>query len=318
MSHPRSTALFALVLLSASPVHAQQDAAPEAAALDATSLDATAPDAAVQDAATPDAEPPDAHDEPAAPILGTEVALAVPDGVVLHLSPPDRWAGTESKDVDIQDLSQIPGAQALFKHTWTSTHHRRATLSRLTVVCATAPSDDWAPGMESLVFERLNTIASAELAEWMTVSSLVPGPIDNAPPLYLQSFKAEGRAGGQRREGSLRVLEVDHIDDGRAPVVGTGRHFIGFLANPDRVLVCSAACVEPAWRSVGVCPASIASIHLDGALVPEPSPSTAGRLLLGVQRRPSALLGTAAGLVFALVGVLIILRGLLLRPSPPG
>ncbi len=311
MSLPRTTALLTLVLLS-SPVHAQQDAASEAAAHDAAT-----PDTAVQDAAPPDVEAPDAAEEPTA-VLGSEVALAIPDGVVVHISPPERWVGAESKDVDIQDLNQIPGAQALFKHTWTSSHPRKATLSRLSVVCATAPSEEWARGMESLVFERLNTLARAELAEWMTVSSLAPAAIDSAPPLYLQSFEAQGRAGGQRREGSVRVLEVDRMDDGRAPVVGTGRHFIGFLANPDRVLVCSAACVEPAWRSVGVCPASIASVHLDGALVPEPSPSTAGRLLLGVQRRPSALLGAAAGLVVALVGVLTILRGLLLRPSTPG
>ncbi|MFW5740088.1 MAG: hypothetical protein ACOC1F_06950, partial [Myxococcota bacterium] len=126
-----------------------------------------------------------------------------------------------------------------------------------------------------------------------------------------------GEAGGDRKEGAVRVLEVDRLDAERAAVTAAGRHVVGFLSEPDRVLVCSAACVEPA-EGRDACAASLGTFLLDGKLASEPSPSLTGRFVLGVKRRPAALLGAALGLLLALVGVLAILRGLMIRPHPSG
>ena len=283
---------------------AQQDASADA--FDAEVAMDTASDAL---------ESADAEQEPTAATLGPETSLVISEGVNLRFSPPEGWMSVESKPVDIPDLDKIPGAQALFKHTWTAPHRRKAMAPRMSVVCATAPSDSWTRGLESRVFEHLTSVAHNELSEWTSVDSLQSGPIDSTSPLFFQSFEAKGRAGGQRKTGALRVLEEDAIDNKRAPFVGVGRHTLGFLANPDRVFVCSMACIEPAWRETAICPTSVASLHIDGALAPEPSSSTLGRLAIGIQRRPSALVGMAAGLLLAFVGTLAVLRGSLLRPA---
>ena len=169
--------------------------------------------------------------------------------------------------------------------------------------------------MESLVFERLNVIAKGQLAKSMAIGTYNVGLIEEATPIFRQSFDVTGKAGGDRKEGSVRGLEVDRLDSHRPPVVGSGRHIIGFLSSPDRVLVCSAACIESARNPQGACAASMASFRLDGPLASEPSPSLAGRFVLGIKRRPTSLLGTALGLLFALAGVLAILRGLMIHPA---
>ncbi|PIE05651.1 MAG: hypothetical protein CSA75_03635, partial [Sorangium cellulosum] len=75
-----------------------------------------------------------------------------------------------------------------------------------------------------------------------------------------------------------------------------------------------AACVEPNSQH-NACRKSIKSVHLEGSLAPEPSPSLMGKLSLGIKRRPTGLLGIALGLMLTLAGVFIVLRAILIRPS---
>ena len=295
-----------------------QDGGVDAAA-EAAVADAGVPDSSVvAPIPTPlppgiDASPP----EPPTPMLGDEVRFDLAGPVKLVVIPPFGWAGEPSADVNIEELTQMPGAESLVEHSWSSTNPKRAESTEMFVVCAAGPASDWAPGMESLVFERLNAIANAELAKRMAVSTFSPGQIEESTPVFRQSFEATGKAGGDRKEGSVRVLEVDRLDSRRAAVVARGRHVIGFLPDPERVVVCSAACVEPVRHSRGACSASIASFRLDGPLAAEPSPSWTGRFVLGIKRRPTSLLGTALGLLLALAGILAILRGLMIRSSRP-
>jgi hypothetical protein len=298
--------LAPLALTLTSPAVAQEDAS----LIQDGSPEAAQPaDPVDVEPARPDAETLDAGVEPPTPVLGDEVSFEIATGVRLVLLPPFDWTGTDASELAIPELAQVPDAEAVFKHTWKPERRR----GQLTVLCATAPATEWASGMQSMVFERLNVVARSELGEGMTVATFSAGPVEDAPPLFRQSFDATGTAGGHRREGSIRVLEADPIDNNRDAVLGSGRHFLAFLAEPDRVLVCSAACVESVRWNRGRCSGSLASLRLDGQLAPEPSASTMGRFVLGIKRRPSALLGTALGLLFALVGVLVILRGLLIR-----
>ncbi len=316
----KPSALFRPSLIVASTLTSLLLFAPIAKSQDedaGAAVDATIPDAAVVDATVAPPPPLDASPiEPPSPVLGEELRFDISGAVKLVVLPPYGWTGSDTSDLDIEELTQVSGSEALVQHTWSSPHPKRAASSEMFVVCASAPANDWAPGMESLVVERLNVIAKAQLAKKMAVASFSPGPIEDAPPVFRQSFEATGKAGGDRKEGSVRVLEVDHLDNRRAAIAGNGRHVIGFLADPERVLVCSTACIEPVHHTRGACAASVASFRLDGPLAPEPSPSMSGRLLLGIKRRPTSLLGAALGLMLALVGVLAVLRGLMIRPTP--
>ena len=283
-----------------------------------TSEDASAADAAADATVVP--PPPDPHDatppEPPSPVLADEVRIDVSEDVAVVVLPPHGWSPVEGETLEIPDLAQVPDSEVVVQRVFRHAHHHRPRLtSEMFMICVAGPSSEWAPGMESLLFERLNSIANNELGKRMAVASYNAGPIEEALPVFRQSFEATGKAGSDRKEGSVRVLEVDRLDSDRAAVVGKGRHVVGFIAEPDRVLVCSAACVEPLRHRRGVCASTIASFRLDGPLAAEPSPSISGRFVVGLKRRPSALLGAALGLLLTLAGVLAILRGLMLRPS---
>lgn len=308
-SRPSLVATSTLILLLLAPSANSQEE-------DAGAVDAAVPDAAVADVVVVPPPVEAGPIEPPSPVLGEEARFDISGAVKLVVLPPYGWSSSDTSDLDIEDLTQVSGAEAVIQHTWSSRHPKHGGSAEMFVICASAPASDWAPGMESLVVERLNIIAKAQLAKKMAVASFSPGPIEEAPPVFRQSFEATGKAGGDRKEGSVRVLEVDRLDTQRASVIGNGRHIIGFLADPERVLVCSTACFEPVHHARGACAGSVASFRLDGPLAPEPSPSTSGRLLLGIKRRPTALLGAALGLMLALVGVLVVLRGLMIRPTP--
>lgn len=300
-ARPASVAAVLSIALGSAAFAQEPDASPPS--------DASAAPDAVGDAVPP-AEPDAAPVEPPTAMLGNEETHALSNTVNLLVTPPFAWTGGEAPELDIPDLAQVPGAKTVIQRSWS----QGTKTSEMFLVCATGPASDWAPGMESLLMERLNAIANTELAKRMTVSTFSPGQLEETAPIFVQPFEAQGKAGGDRKEGAVRVLEVDPLDNKRADVAANGRHTLAFLDDPARVLVCSAACVEPVGGR-GVCPQSIASIHLQGQLAEEPLPTITGRLILGIKRRPAALLGTALGLMLALVGVLAILRGLLIRPS---
>ena len=304
------------VLLSA-PLSAQSNPDPLNPGASPTTVQ-TAKPSAVPTGSSPDTATSGSAERPLRPPpkLGTQTLMSVSDGIALRITPAEGWTAEDFTEINIDELKQVHGAKALFKRVWKSSPPPgRIPLSRLTVVCATAPSEEWSQSMLGLVFERLGEVAKAELSEWMNVGSVTPGPVENTSLLYTQSFDAKGSAGGQRRQGSVRVLEVDNLEDGRIPVAGNGRHLMGFVSNPDRVLVCSATCIEPERRTERICPSVIASIGLDGPLVPEPSSSAIGSFVMAIRRQPAALFGIAGGLLITLIGLLAVIRGLLLRPT---
>lgn len=285
-----------------------------------TPVDASVADVAVADAVATPPPPPPAPDaapvEPPTPLLAEEARFGVSKDVAVVVLPPHGWSESEGDAPEIPDLAQVPGSEVVAQRVFSHAHpHRPQLTSEMFFICVAGPASEWAPGMESILFERLNGIANTELAKRMTVASYNAGPVEEAQPVFRQSFEATGKAGGDRKEGSVRVLEVDRLDSDRAAVVGKGRHIVGFVADPDRVLICSTACVEPLRHGRDVCSPSVASFRLDGPLAPEPSPSIAGRFVVGLKRRPSALLGAALGLVLTLAGVLVILKGLMIRPA---
>jgi hypothetical protein len=185
------------------------------------------------------------------------------------------------------------------------------------LICATAPASEWSSGLESLVFERLNDVASTELGHRMSLDTFQPQRLEKAPPVFRQDFRAEGRLGPSRKVGTYDVLEEDALDRARAAAYAVGRHMVCFSDSPERVIVCSVACMEPANPDVDTCTAVLGTFQLAGKLGAEPQPSFLVKLLVGVQRRPATLLGLVVGLLSTLAGGLMILRGFLLRPAGP-
>jgi len=248
--------------------------------------------------------------------LGAPITIHVTDSVVLRIAPPEGWIGADVDDVHIEALEQVPGARALFKRVWMSNPPGdRAPMSRLSVTCVVAPSDDWVPGVESTVLERAIDVAKGDLSEWMSVDAVTPGPLLHDAPLFTQAFDTQGKVGGLRKKGSVRVLEPDNIEESRIAIAGTGRNLLGFLAGPNRVLVCSASCLERSEKPQKICPSVIASTQLEGPMAPEPSASIAATIVQGFRNQPALMVAMTAGFAIALAGMLAILRGLLLRTA---
>jgi len=181
-----------------------------------------------------------------------------------------------------------------------------------------------------MVFRQMDGVARADLSEWMDVDNLLSSESSNEQSegqqlLRFRSFGADGRVStdGKPREqrgagGGKRLLQADDVTDS-VSVLGRGRHVIGFLSNPDVVLACTTTCMEPTSRNLQdgkgekICPAIVDSMRLEGALASEPSTSPFAKLLMALQHQRGSLVGIAVGLLLAVVGIIAIARGVLLR-----
>jgi hypothetical protein len=182
------------------------------------------------------------------------------------------------------DVPPVPGA-ALALRRGVST----ADGLELVAVCARAPSDRWAPGVEELVLGRATAIAQGALR----------GAIDR---FDAQAIAASGPRFEQPFEGAL------HRD--AAPFTFRGRHLLGFASASREAVLCSVICAEPPSPTPRCAPA-IASVAATGAWTSAPPPSLAVRALLGAAERPAFALGVTGALGLAIV-IAIFAR----RPRP--
>lgn len=244
------------------------------------------------------------------PNLGQPESFAVGGSVAISLRTPEGWSSKPLKPQAVPDLTQIQGASVQLARAWSPAWSNENTppTHSIWLICASAPSLQWSPGLETVVFERLNSIANAQLEERLNLDTLHAGEIEKKPPTFEQSYRGHGKVGRTRTEGAVRLLEEDRLGAG-IPMRAQGRHVLGFSS--DQVLVCSAACVEPAAHHL--CASVIETVSLSGQLAAEPEPSVFGRLLVGFSQRPVTVVGVVAGVVLALAGAAVMLRGLLLR-----
>src|SRR3954468_23730402 len=86
--------------------------------------------------------------------------LAISAGASLHLRLPDGAIAEADSALPVIDLSALPGAslpvRAGFRGVGDGAPELRA-------ICAKAPSNRWAPGVEELVLERATWIARGAL-----------------------------------------------------------------------------------------------------------------------------------------------------------
>ena len=199
--------------------------------------------------------------------------------VRLELVLPDGTRGESSEALPALDVSMVPGARVVDRF-----GVRRLGGITLRAACVQAPTDVWAPGIESLVFDRATALARG-------ASSLplvwAPGTIERRGGLFEQRL-----AGTSPRSSS-----------------GAMRHLLAFAGPRQDGILCSFVCASEDRSEA--CAAIVDAARLTGTLADPPGPSALARLLLLAADRPRAALACFVAIAAAVV-VLVLAR----RPRP--
>ena len=197
------------------------------------------------------------------------------------MAPPEGAQPLADTALPTVDAPPVPGA-AIALRRGVST----ADGVELLAVCARAPSDRWAPGVEELVLARATAIAQGALQ----------GAIDR---FDTEAITAVGPRLEQPFAGALHR--------GSTPLTFHGRHLLGFTHASREVVLCSVICAEPPSASSRCAPA-IAGLEATGAWTSAPPPSLAVRALLGAAERPTTALAITGALSLLLVALIFAKR----------
>src|SRR5262249_48939044 len=145
-------------------------------------------------------------------------------------------------------VSNIPGAKVTLRR-----GDRAEDGTTLRAICAVAPSDRWAPGVEELILGRVNGVVHGSLGGDVEV------------------FEATDiRAVGPRFEQGFEATVA--LPSG-ARVAARGHHSLGFAGEARSAVLCSVVCIEPDAPSGRRCAALIDASSLEGAFTEAPPPS---------------------------------------------
>lgn len=196
--------------------------------------------------------------------------------------PPAEPREEDARDLPRLDVSGVPGARVVARRGFRDGDR----LER--VACVRAPSDRWAPGVESLVLERATGIAAATMPE---VGAWSGGEVRAAGPRFEQTLEAQSST----KRAAMR-------------------HILGFVADagaaPD-VVACTLTCVEPASSASAACRAWVDGARAEGAFVSAPPPGLGTRAIFAGAERPYH-----AAALAAVVSVSIVAWILARRPRP--
>ncbi|MEP7120488.1 MAG: hypothetical protein ABJE95_06255 [Byssovorax sp.] len=182
------------------------------------------------------------------------------------------------------DVPPIPGASIALRRGITADGG-----IEIVAICARAPSDRWAPGVEELVLGRATGIARGALA----------GEIDR---FDAAAIVASGPRFEQPFEGALHR--------GATQLAFRGRHLLGFTDQSREAVLCSVICTEPT-ASASRCAPVIGGLEATGSWTSAPPPSLAIRAVLGTAERPMIALAIASTL-----GLLMVIVIFARRPRP--
>lgn len=218
------------------------------------------------------------------------MTLPVTPEVRLRLTLPEGAVAEPEADLPGIDVSSIPGAKVAVRR-----GYRGEGGVSVRAICASAPSDRWAPGVEELVLGRVNGIVHGALGG--EVEGFEASDIRAEGPRFTQGFEARvARADGQT-------------------LAARGRHTLGFAGEARSAVLCSVVCIEPsapgALGKQSRCAALIEASAPKGAFTEAPPPSLLIRAILLTAERPWASLGVAAAVALALIA-LVLAR----RPKP--
>lgn len=200
----------------------------------------------------------------------------------LRVELPDGAREVESSTLPPVDLPATAGVEIVAWRGWTASLAAAAAPTTVRVACVRAPSDRWAPGVESLVLARATAIAqraaSVESARWE------PSAIRAVGPRFEQII-----SGHAERDG--------------APVTVALRHVLAFAGERRDASLCTLLCVEP--RTDARCQAIIEAAEPAGTFQAPPPPGLMIRAILLAAEHPQVAGALAAALAAALVAIIL-------------
>jgi hypothetical protein len=207
--------------------------------------------------------------------------------VRLRVTLPEGAVAEPDADLPTIDVSSIPGAAISLRRGF----HGEGGVG-LRAICARAPSDRWAPGVEELLLGRVNAITAGALGG--AVERFEAGAITKVGERFEQRFQATALIPAGER------------------VAARGRHALGFAGEARGVVLCSVVCVEPAApagsAAPGRCAALIDAAATEGAFTEAPPPSALIRSILLAAEHPEAALSITAAVTLALFAVVLARR----------
>jgi hypothetical protein len=209
------------------------------------------------------------------------VEIVIAPEARLRVELPDGAREVETSTLPPVDLPPTAGVEVVAWRGWTASL-AAATPTTVRVACVRAPSDRWAPGVESLVLARATAIAqraaSVESARWE------PSAIRAVGPRFEQIISGQAAQGG-------------------APVSVALRHVLAFAGERRDAALCTLLCVEP--RSDARCLAIVESAEPVGTFVDPPPPGLMIRAVLLAAERPQLAGALTAVLIAALVALIL-------------
>ncbi len=200
--------------------------------------------------------------------------------VGFRYAPPEGGTAVGTDALPFIDVSRLPGARIVTREGVTSPH------VDVFVVCAQAPSDHFAKGLEDLVMSYATSFAKRALAA------------QKVEPLRVEPLTIDGDRCEQRVHGE---------GENRAEL----RHILGFVGDDREAALCTIACVSRAHGDDNACASIVDGAAVYGPFGPAPAPGIAAQIMVGAAENPALALAIALTLA-ALMGLLLIVK----RPRP--
>lgn len=250
--------------------------------------------------------------------MGPAETVALTPAVNATIRAPKDWVGAPDRDASFSgQLKEIPGAQIVAARIWKPSTTRPAEGGRsysdsMELVCVQAPVSEWAPGMHLLVFERMNSIARAELGNGAEVDSFEPGPVEDTGTYFRQRFTGHGELEVRGASGE-KVLVEDHPDRPHPHAKAFGVHVLTVPAGTNAVIGCTLFCgeLERPGQKVFLCEGPVASFAPVGDLKSEPEFTVLGRLVNGVRQSPWTIGTMFLGMLMSVAGLVMAGRTLM-------
>jgi hypothetical protein len=217
-----------------------------------------------------------------APDQGLAALVPLTGGASLALRLPQDAVAEPDEALPTIDVSALPGAWIAARRGY------RAGSLALRTVCAAAPADGWADGVEEIVLDHATALARGSLGGEVT-------RFEAGDPKLVGSRFEQGFEGSLTRGGEALAVR--------------GRHWLGFAGEPRAALVCTLACVEPAASRS--CEGLVAAAAPAGTWTGAPPPSLLARALVLSAEHP-----WEAAAVLAVVSLAAAALSLARRPRP--
>lgn len=207
------------------------------------------------------------------------------------LAAPASLPALPDAQLPSPDLTGVPGAKILLRRGVGKGD------TRVEAVCARADASAWAPGVETLVFDKLDDVMKTELGNRGTVESFHDQPaVEPDGKRFERPFDGTVTLGLDKNKP--RPLDTSGLPKARF----NGRHTIGFAGEPEEIVACTLFCTD---TDNTACTDFAATATIDGDLLAAPTPTAVGRFMTDLAKKPLAAVGVIFGLLLAISGLVV-------------